>query len=104
MAQEHPKENAGRGVRLIPPGLFLPQSRDSVFAFSGVLEVVGSLVLLLACVNLANLLLARATEQRKEIAIRLAVGASRARLVRQLLTESVMLSLAGGGLGLLLAG
>ncbi len=104
LAKEHPKDNGGRGVRLIPPGLFIPSIRDSVFAFSSVLAVVGGLVLLLACVNLANLLLARATERRKEIAIRLAVGASRWRLVRQLLTESVMLSVAGGGLGLLLAG
>jgi macrolide transport system ATP-binding/permease protein len=103
MAKEHPTENAGRGIRLMQPGLFIPDIRNSIFALSGVLAVVGGLVLLLACVNLANLLLARATERRKEIGIRLAVGASRARLVRQLLTESVLLSFAGGAVGVLLA-
>ena len=103
MAEEHPKENAGRSVLLMPPGLFIPDIRNSIFAFSGLLAVVGALVLLLACVNLANLLLARATERRKEIGIRLAIGASRGQLVRQLLTESVMLSLAGGAVGLFLA-
>ena len=102
LAQEYP-ENAGRGVRLTKPGLFLPEIRDSVFGFAGVLFAVGALVLLLACVNLANLLLARATERRKEIAVRLAVGASRTRLVRQLLTESVLISVAGGAAGVLLA-
>jgi putative ABC transport system permease protein len=104
LAKEYPKENAGRGVLLMPPGLFIPDIRNSIFAFSGLLAAVGALVLLLACVNLANLLLVRATERRKEIGIRLAVGASRGRLVRQLLTESVMLSMAGGAVGLILAG
>src|SRR2546430_966005 len=103
LGKEFPKENAGRGIELIPPGLFIPDIRNGVFAFTAVLTAVGALVLLLACVNLANLLLARATERRKEIAIRLAVGASRARLVRQLMTESVMLSLAGGVFGVLVA-
>jgi predicted permease len=103
MGKEHPTENAGRGIELIPPGLFIPDIRNGVFAFTAVLGAVGFLVLLLACVNLANLLLARATERRKEIAIRLAVGASRRRLIRQLMTESVMLSLAGGIFGVLVA-
>ena len=103
LAKDFPKEDAGRGLKLIPPGLFIPDIRNGIFAFSFVLAAVGALVLLLACVNLANLLLARATERRKEIAIRLAVGASRARLVRQLLTESIMLSLIGGAFGILLA-
>ena len=102
LAQDYP-ENVGRGIRLGKPGLFIPDIANSVFAFTGVLAAVGALVILLACVNLASLLLARATERRREIAVRLAVGASRQRLVRQLLTESLLISLSGGAAGVFLA-
>jgi predicted permease len=102
LAQDYP-ENVGRGIRLGKPGLFIPDIANSVFAFTGMLAAVGALVILLACVNLANLLLARATERRREIAVRLAVGASRRRLVRQLLTESLLISLSGGMAGVFLS-
>jgi len=102
LAEDYP-ENVGRGIRLGKPGLFIPDIANPVFAFTGLLVGVGALVILLACVNLANLLLARATERRREIAVRLAVGASRRRLVRQLLTESLLISLSGGVAGVFFA-
>jgi predicted permease len=103
LAKDYPNENEGRSAKLTNVGLFLPNIRAGVTGFSWVLMAVVGLVLLIACVNLANLLLARATERKKEIAVRLALGASRWRLLRQLLTESVLLSVVGGALGLLFA-
>jgi macrolide transport system ATP-binding/permease protein len=100
LGREFPSQDEGMTLRLTPPGLVDPNLRSAVIAFSGALMLTVLLVLLIACTNLASLLLARAAQRRKEIAVRMAIGATRARLACQLLTESVMLSVIGAALGL----
>ena len=97
------REDEGIHVMLSPPGLFGSFLRGPIVGFASVLVAVAGLVLLLACVNIAGMLLARAAERRREVSICLAIGASRGRLIEQLLIESLLLSLAGGAASMLMA-
>jgi predicted permease len=102
----HPVANRDQALSVYPLSRFaagpVPQDNTAIATVSGLLLTLSGLVLVIACLNIANMLLARGTARRKELAVRLAIGASRARIVRQLLTESMLLALAGSALGLLL--
>ena len=105
LEQAYPADNEGRSVQLTPllQARVDPAGDGQLLLLSGVMMAVVVIVLLIACANVANLLLPRALARKKEIAIRLAIGANRRRLISQLMVESAMLAVAGGVSGLLIA-
>ena len=105
LEKEYPKDNAGRSIALtsLSEAAVGANQHDQIALAGTMMMAVVGLVLLIACANLANLLLARAARREKEMGLRAALGASRSRLMRQMLTECTLLSLLGGVAGLLIA-
>jgi predicted permease len=102
-AQAHAESEKDDGFRFETAGSLSPRDKAAVMIFLAALTVVVLLVLCIACANVANLLLAQASGRQREMAVRLALGATRGQLMRQLLTESVMLAIGGGVLGVVLS-
>jgi len=103
LAKEHPKTDTGTPLRLVRPGLFADNG-DVICGFLWSVAGLALLVLVAACANLASLFAARAADRSRELALRVALGASRWRLMRQLLAEAMVLSMVGGAAGLGIAG
>jgi predicted permease len=103
LAGEDPDLYEGASIVVVPYSAMFEEARVAVTLFMALLLVVSGIVLLIASVNVASMFLARATVRTREMAVRLAIGAGRARLVRQLVVENVLLFVLGGGAGILIA-